>query len=830
MDTQAHHHDHSGHHRTATDDLVVRDPVCGMIVDPAAGKPSMEYDGGVYHFCCDGCRKKFKAEPQDYLTAEDLVCGMTVDRATARHFLRHQGEKHYFCSAGCKAKFEAEPNAYRDGSRPRPKTAPAGTQYTCPMHPEVIADHPADCPKCGMALEPMGIPPADAGPNPELADFTHRLWISAALSVPLLVITMGPMVGLPARDWIGEPQATWVELLLATPVVIWAALPFFRRAWASLVNRSPNMWTLIGLGVGAAYLYSVVATLVPGIFPHTFRSHGDAVPVYFEAAAVIVALVFVGQVLELRARERTGSAIKALLNLAPKTARRVGADGTETDVPIDDIVVGDRLRVRSGERIPVDGAVSEGQSTIDESMISGEPIPVEKVIGDELTGGTLNKNGTVIMTAVKIGADTTLSRIVDMVATAQRSRAPIQSVVDRVSAFFVPAVVAAALAAFLIWSLVGPEPRMVHALLAAVAVLIIACPCALGLATPMSIMIATGRGAQEGVLIKDAEALESFAKVNTLIIDKTGTLTEGRPRLTDVMPFGGVAEEELLRLAASLERGSEHPLADAVVAGAEARGISLVDVTGFEAITGKGVRGKVGDAIILLGNAAMMSDIGIGVTLHEERIQLLRDEGKTVMFIAIDQGLAGFVAVADRIKPTTAAAIKTLHDSGLRIVMATGDNERTARGVALSLGIDEVHADILPEGKKALVDDLRARGAVVAMAGDGVNDAPALAAADVGIAMGTGADVAVESAGITLVKGDLNGLVRARRLAEATMRNIRQNLGFAFGYNALGVPLAAGMLYPVFGLLLSPMIAAAAMSLSSVSVITNALRLRFVKL
>lgn len=830
MDTQAHHHDHSGHHHTATDDLVVRDPVCGMIVDPAAGKPSMEYDGGVYHFCCDGCRKKFKAEPQDYLTAEDLVCGMTVDRATARHFLRHQGEKHYFCSAGCKAKFEAEPTAYRDGSRPRPKTAPAGTQYTCPMHPEVITDHPADCPKCGMALEPMGIPPADAGPNPELADFTHRLWISAALSVPLLVITMGPMVGLPARDWIGEPQATWVELLLATPVVIWAALPFFRRAWASLVNRSPNMWTLIGLGVGAAYLYSVVATLVPGIFPHTFRSHGDAVPVYFEAAAVIVALVFVGQVLELRARERTGSAIKALLNLAPKTARRVGADGTETDVPIDDIVVGDRLRVRSGERIPVDGAVSEGQSTIDESMISGEPIPVEKVIGDELTGGTLNKNGTVIMTAVKIGADTTLSRIVDMVATAQRSRAPIQSVVDRVSAFFVPAVVAAALAAFLIWSLVGPEPRMVHALLAAVAVLIIACPCALGLATPMSIMIATGRGAQEGVLIKDAEALESFAKVNTLIIDKTGTLTEGRPRLTDVMPFGGVAEEELLRLAASLERGSEHPLADAVVAGAEARGISLVDVTGFEAITGKGVRGKVGDAIILLGNAAMMSDIGIGVTLHEERIQLLRDEGKTVMFIAIDQGLAGFVAVADRIKPTTAAAIKTLHDSGLRIVMATGDNERTARGVALSLGIDEVHADILPEGKKALVDDLRARGAVVAMAGDGVNDAPALAAADVGIAMGTGADVAVESAGITLVKGDLNGLVRARRLAEATMRNIRQNLGFAFGYNALGVPLAAGMLYPVFGLLLSPMIAAAAMSLSSVSVITNALRLRFVKL
>ncbi len=830
MDTHAHHHDHRGHHQTATDALVVRDPVCGMTVDPHAGKPSLEYDGRVYHFCCDGCRKKFEAAPQDYLTAKDPVCGMTVDRAAAAHFLRHEGEKHYFCSAGCKAKFEAEPNAYRGGNRPPPKTAPAGTQYTCPMHPEVISDHPADCPKCGMALEPMGIPPADAGPNPELVDFTHRLWISAALSVPLLLITMGPMIGVPARDWIGEPQATWLELLLATPVVLWAALPFFRRAWASLVNRSPNMWTLIGLGVGTAYVYSVVATLVPGLFPHTFRGHGNAVPVYFEAAAVIVALVFVGQVLELRARERTGSSIRALLDLAPKTARRLDVDGTETDVPVDDIVVGDRLRVRPGERVPVDGAVSEGQSTIDESMISGEPIPVEKVSGDDVTGGTLNRNGTFIMVAQKVGADTTLSRIVDMVARAQRSRAPIQSVVDRVSAFFVPAIVAAAMAAFLVWSLVGPEPRMVHALLAAVAVLIVACPCALGLATPMSIMIATGRGAQEGVLIKDAEALERFAKVDTLIVDKTGTLTEGKPRLTDVIPVGGVAEEELIRLAASLEKGSEHPLADAIVSGAETRGIGLVDVTSFEAITGKGVRGNVAETIVVLGNAAMMRDIGVEVAVHEERIQALRDEGKTVMFVAIDQGLAGFVAVADRIKPTTAAAIKALHASGLRIVMATGDNERTARAVALSLGIDDVHADILPEGKKALVDKLRAKGAVVAMAGDGVNDAPALAAADVGIAMGNGADVAMESAGIMLVKGDLNGIVRARRLAEATMRNIRQNLGFAFGYNALGVPLAAGVLYPVFGLLLSPMIAAAAMSLSSVSVISNALRLRFVRL
>ncbi|WP_160006362.1 heavy metal translocating P-type ATPase [Rhizobium sp. 18055] len=828
--THADHHDHDSHHHGATDTAVIRDPVCGMTVDPDTGKPSLEYEGRVYHFCCDGCRTKFEAAPEDYLTARDPVCGMAVDRASARHFLRHEGDKHYFCSAGCKATFEAEPAAYRDGSKPAAKPAPAGTQYTCPMHPEVIRDQPGDCPKCGMALEPMGIPPADEGPNPELVDFTRRLWISAALSIPLLAITMGPMIGLPIGGWIGEPLSTWIELLLATPVVLWAALPFFRRAWASVVNRSPNMWTLIGLGVGASYLYSVVATLVPGIFPHTFRGHGGAVPVYFEAAAVIVALVFVGQVLELKARERTGSAIRALLDLAPKTARRLSADGTETDVPVDDIVVGDRLRVRPGERIPVDGKVSEGRSTIDESMISGEPMPVEKDQGDSLTGGTINRNGMLVMTAEKVGADTTLSRIVDMVAKAQRSRAPIQGAVDRVSAFFVPAVVAAAVAAFLVWSFVGPEPRMVHALLAAVAVLIIACPCALGLATPMSIMIATGRGAHAGVLIKDAEALERFAKVDTLIVDKTGTLTEGKSKLTDVVVFDGLAEEQLLQLAASLERGSEHPLAEAIVAGAEERGVTLLDVTGFESATGKGVRGTVGGKGVALGNAAMMADLDIDVAAHGERLQSLRDEGRTVMFVVVDRRLAGFVAVADRIKPTTAAAIKALHDSGLRIIMATGDNERTARAVARSLGIDDVRADILPEGKKALIDELHARGAVVAMAGDGINDAPALAAADVGIAMGTGADVAMESAGITLVKGDLNGIVRARRLADATMRNIRQNLGFAFGYNALGVPLAAGVLYPVFGLLLSPMIAAAAMSLSSVSVISNALRLRFAKL
>jgi P-type Cu+ transporter len=833
MDSNQGHHygDHHGHdHGAANTNGIVRDPVCGMTVDPEAGKPSLRYEGHTYHFCSDGCRRKFEAAPQTYLTATDPVCAMTVNRATARHFTKHEGEKFYFCSAACKAKFDADPIAYRDGTGSAQKPMPKGTLYTCPMHPEVISDHPGDCPKCGMALEPMGIPPADEGPNPELVDFIRRLLVSGALSIPLLAISMGPMIGLPLRDWIGEPRATWIELLLATPVVLWAALPFFRRAWASLVNRSPNMWTLIGLGVGTAYLYSVVATIAPGIFPHTFRGHGDAVPVYFEAAAVIVALVFVGQVLELKAREKTGSAIRALLDLAPKTARRINTDGSEIDVAVDEIEVGDHVRVRPGERIPIDGSVSEGQSTLDESMITGEPIPVERQKGDAVTGGTINKNGTLVIIAEKVGADTTLSRIVDLVAKAQRSRAPIQGAVDRVSAIFVPAVVAAAIIAFFVWSLVGPEPRMAHALLAAVAVLIIACPCALGLATPMSIMIATGRGAQEGVLIKDAEALERFARVDTLIVDKTGTLTEGKPRLTDVVSLGDVKEARLLKLAASLERGSEHPLAEAILSGAQERGIDLSDVSDFEARTGKGVLGKAEGTLVALGNGAMMDDLGIDVSLPAEQVRSFRDEGKTVMFVVIDERLAGFVAVADRIKPTTAAAIKALHENGLKIIMATGDNERTARAVAKSLGIDEVRADVLPEGKKTLVDELRAKGAVVAMAGDGVNDAPALAAADVGIAMGTGADVAMESAGLTLVKGDLNGIVRARRLAMATMRNIRQNLGFAFGYNALGVPLAAGVLYPIFGLLLSPMIAAAAMSLSSVSVITNALRLRLLKL
>ncbi|NTF82789.1 heavy metal translocating P-type ATPase [Rhizobium rhizogenes] len=826
-----HDHSHHGHdhHHGEQQDTVIRDPVCGMTVDPKAGKPSLEYKGRTFHFCCDGCRRKFEAAPENYLTAKDPVCGMDVDRASARHFLKHEGEKFYFCSAGCKAKFEAEPAAYLDGNRPAPKPVPKGTLYTCPMHPEVVSDHPGDCPKCGMALEPMGIPAADEGPNPELVDFTRRLWVSAALSLPLLILSMGPMLGLPLRDWIGEPTATWIELALATPVVLWAALPFFRRAWNSLVNRSPNMWTLIGLGVGTAYLYSLVATLAPGLFPMGFHGHGQAIPVYFEAASVIVALVFVGQVLELKARERTGSAIRALLDLAPKTARRIGSDGNETDMPVDQIQAGDRLRVRPGERVPVDGSVVDGQSTIDESMITGEPLPVEKTKGDALTGGTINRNGTLIMLTEKVGADTTLSRIVELVAKAQRSRAPIQTMVDSVSAIFVPAVVASAIVTFILWAMIGPEPQLAHALLAAVAVLIIACPCALGLATPMSIMIATGRGAQEGVLVRDAVALERFAKVDTLIVDKTGTLTEGKPNLTDVITTPGTDEARLLSLAASLERGSEHPLAEAIVAGAEERGTTFVDITGFAAKTGKGVEGRAGDTAIALGNAAMMADLGIATDMLQAETKRLRGEGKTVMFVAVDGQLAGLVAVADRIKPTTAAAIKALHDSGLKIIMATGDNAETAKAVAASLGIDDVRADLLPEGKKTLIDELRTKGRLVAMAGDGINDAPALAAADVGIAMGTGADVAMESAGITLVKGDLNGIVRARHLSEATIRNIKQNLAFAFGYNALGVPLAAGVLYPVFGLLLSPMIAAAAMSLSSVSVIANALRLRLAK-
>ncbi|KQU87549.1 copper-transporting ATPase [Mesorhizobium sp. Root102] len=829
-------HDHHAHGSCCsakgappTANAVVRDPVCGMTVDPAAGKPAAEHDGHFYHFCSQGCRTKFVAEPEKFLTATDPVCGMSVDRATARHFARHEGQGFYFCSAACQAKFEAEPQKYL-GDRPAPKPMPRGTQYTCPMHPEIIRDKPGSCPKCGMALEPMGVPTGDEGPNPELVDFTRRFWVSAVLSVPLLIVAMAPMLGLTFQAFVDERTMVWLELALASPVVLWAALPFFHRGWESLINRSPNMWTLISLGVGAAYLYSVVATLFPDIFPHQFRGHGGAVPVYFEAAAVIVALVFLGQVLELRARERTGSAIRALLDLAPKTGRLIAADGSESDVPLDAVKAGDRLRIRPGDSVPVDGTVLEGRSSIDESMITGEPLPVEKTEGDALTGGTLNKNGSLIMRAERIGAETTLARIVELVAKAQRSRAPIQGLADRVSFYFVPAVVLVAIAAFIAWAVFGPEPSLIFAIVSAVSVLIIACPCALGLATPMSIMTATGRGAHAGVLIKEAAALERFASVDTLIVDKTGTLTEGRPKLTDVAAANGFPEDELLALAAGLEKGSEHPLAEAIVDGAATRGVTVAEASGFEAVTGKGVSGTVSGKKVALGNAAMMADLGVDIASISAKAEALQLEGKTAMFVVVDKKLAGLVAVADPVKSTTAEAIRALHDSGLRIIMATGDNERTANAIARSLGIDEVRAGLLPEQKAALVGELRAGGKGVAMAGDGVNDAPALAAADVGIAMGTGADVAVESAGITLVKGDLNGIVRARTLAQATIRNIRQNLFFAFLYNVLGVPVAAGVLYPLTGTLLSPMLAAAAMSLSSVSVISNALRLRTLKL
>ncbi|TPL48317.1 heavy metal translocating P-type ATPase [Mesorhizobium sp. B2-4-6] len=827
-----HHHAHGGGCCSAKDaapdaEAVIRDPVCGMTVDPAAGKPTAEHGGRTFHFCSERCRTKFQAEPEAYLSATDPVCGMNVDRASAKHFVRHEGQGFYFCSAGCKGKFEAEPAKYLAG-RPEPQPMPKGTQYTCPMHPEIIRDKPGSCPICGMALEPMGVPSGDEGPNPELVDFTRRFWVSAALSVPLLIIAMAPMLGFNFENLVDGRAKTWFELALASPVVLWAAFPFFHRGWESILNRSPNMWTLISLGVGAAYLFSLVATLFPDVFPHQFRGHDGAVPVYFEAAAVIVALVFLGQVLELRARERTGSAIRALLDLAPKTARLIGADGAEKDVPLDSVKTGDKLRIRPGDAVPVDGTVLEGRSAIDESMITGEPLPVEKTEGDTLTGGTLNKNGSLVMRAEKVGAETTLSRIVELVAKAQRSRAPIQGLADRVSFYFVPAVVLVAVLAFIAWSILGPEPSLIFAIVSAVSVLIIACPCALGLATPMSIMTATGRGAHAGVLIKEAAALERFASVDTLIVDKTGTLTEGKPRLTDVVAADGIDENELLGLAAALEKGSEHPLAEAIVEGAAARGLKLADAVDFEAITGKGVSGTVSGRKVALGNGAMMADLGVETSAaNAEEMQA---EGKTAMFVAVDGRFAGIVAVADPVKATTVEAIKALHDKGLRIIMATGDNERTAKAIAGRLGIDEVRAGLLPEEKGALVEELRAKGAAIAMAGDGVNDAPALASADVGIAMGTGADVAVESAGITLVKGDLNGIVRARTLAQATIGNIRQNLFFAFLYNVLGVPIAAGVLYPLTGTLLSPMLAAAAMSLSSVSVIANALRLRTLKL
>ncbi|PIW28764.1 MAG: copper-translocating P-type ATPase [Rhodospirillales bacterium CG15_BIG_FIL_POST_REV_8_21_14_020_66_15] len=761
-------------------------------------------------------------------TAKDPVCGMTVTLGLGKPTFEHAGTTYHFCAEGCRAKFSADPEHYLSGAHRKPAAEmPAGTKYTCPMHPEIISDKPADCPICGMALEPMGVPTGDEGANPELIDFTRRFWIGMALTLPLLILTMGPFVGLGfVREAIGERTALWVELALGTPVVLWSGWPFFVRGIKSLVTRNLNMFTLIAMGVGAAYLFSVVAVLAPGIFPDGFRGAEGHVGVYFEAGAVIVVLVLLGQMMELGARERTGAAIRALLDMAAKTARRIGPDGREEEVPLEDVQVGDRLRIRPGDKVPVDGVVLEGRSSVDESMISGEPVPVEKTPGDAVTGATINGTGSLVMEARRVGADTMLSQIVEMVASAQRSRAPIQKVADSVAGIFVPAVVTVAVLAFAGWSIWGPPPAMAYALVAAVAVLIIACPCALGLATPMSIMTATGRGAQAGVLIKNAEALERFAKVDTLIVDKTGTLTVGKPKLVAVLPNEGHGEAEVLRLAASLERGSEHPLAEAIVSGAEERGVEFAKAENFEAVTGKGVKGTIDGKQVALGNAKLAADLGLDGDALSATADSRRDQGETVMFVILGNEIAGLIAVADPVKETTAGAIKALHAEGLRIVMATGDNERTANAVAARLGIDDIRADVLPEDKARIIKDLQAEGRKVAMAGDGVNDAPALAQADVGIAMGSGADVAIESAGFTLVKGDLNGIVRARRLARATMRNIKQNLFFALIYNSLGVPVAAGVLYPFFGILISPIFAAAAMSLSSVSVVTNALRLR----
>lgn len=807
-------------------DSVTRDPVCGMTVDPDIGKPTFEHAGHVYHFCRDGCREKFAADPDSYAEATDPVCGMSVNRGSARHMAKHDGDRFYFCSERCKDRFEAAPDSFL-GDRPAPEPMPEGTQYTCPMDPEIVRDEPGDCPICGMALEPM-TPSADAGPNPELIDFRRRLWLGAPLAGAVFVMEMATHLGVPVDDWLGARAFVWLQFLLATPV-LWIARPFFKRGWASVVNRSPNMWTLIMLGTGAAYLFSVAALVAPSLFPAALRGMDGQPPVYFEAAAVILILVLIGQVMELTARDRTGDAIRALMTLAPKTARRV-TDADEEDVPLDAVKTGDLLRVRPGEAVPVDGALTEGRSSVDESMITGEPVPVEKTQGDTVTGGTLNKTGSFVMEARAVGSDTVLSRIVSMVARAQRSRAPIQALADRVAGYFVPAVVGVAVLAFVIWLIVGPAPSLAHAVVAAVSVLIIACPCALGLATPMSIMVATGRGAQAGILIRDAEALERFAQVDVLIVDKTGTLTEGRPSLTDVIAAGDLDRTRVLALAAALERGSEHPLAEAILTGAEAEACPKLDVTDFDAVTGKGVRGSVDGAQTALGNPALMREMGLSLDAVEAQIETLQSDGKTAMLLAHAGQIAGIVAVADRIKDSTPDAIKALQDAGLKLVMATGDSRRTAEAVASQLGIDEIRAEVSPEDKGTLVSEYQARGFKVAMAGDGVNDAPALAAADVGIAMGTGADVAVESAGVTLVKGDLGGIVRARHLADATMRNIRQNLFFAFIYNAVGVPIAAGVLYPVFGVLLSPMIAAAAMSLSSVSVISNALRLRALRI
>jgi len=809
------------------------DPVCGMTVDPATSKHRSVRDGREVHFCCAGCKAKFDAAPEAYPAAgerravstptKDPVCGMSVDPATAVHRAEHAGHTYFFCAARCREKFVADPSHYLE-PRTAP-TVPSGAIYTCPMHPEVRQQGPGDCPKCGMALEPEMpvLEDDDAG----LADLAHRFGWLLALTVPVFVLAMGPHLSgrhLPA-PWGGV--AGWVEAVLASVVVLWGGAPFFVRGWRSLGARSPNMYTLIALGTGVAWLYSVVAFVLPGLFPDGLRDMHGRVAVYFESAAVIVTLVTLGDFLEWRARRRTGAALKALLGLAPKTARRIDADGGEHDVPLDEVQVGDLLRVRPGEKLPVDGVVVEGSSHVDESMLTGEPMPVAKASGDPLTGGTVNRDGALLMRARKVGSETMLARIVMLVAQARRSKAPLQRVADKVAAWFVPAVMMVAVLAFAIWALAGPQPRLAHALIAAVSVLIIACPCALGLATPISIMVASGRGAQHGVLFRDAGAIEGLRDIDTLVVDKTGTLTEGRPSLSGLHVLGDPPREHLLALAAALERPSEHPLARAVVAAAEAEGVAKLAATDFRMLAGRGVTAQVDGRAVALGNAALMSESGVAVGGDAAaRAEQLRGDAATVMFLAVDGTLAALLAVVDRLKPDAARAIAELRASGLRLVMLTGDNATTAQAVARELGIDEVHADVSPAGKAAAVQALRDAGHRVAMAGDGINDAPALASADVGIAMGNGTDVAMESAQVTLVKGELAAIVRARRLSQATVRNIHQNLCFAFAYNMVGVPLAAGLLYPWTGITLSPMIAALAMSLSSVSVVSNALRLR----
>ncbi|WP_235907952.1 heavy metal translocating P-type ATPase [Siccirubricoccus phaeus] len=814
----------------------VKDPVCGMDVDLATTPHKAEHAGRTYGFCSAGCRTKFLADPDRYLKpaeaagkVKDPVCGMDVDLATTPHKAEHAGRTYGFCSAGCRTKFLADPDRYLGPPRPalRAEAVAPGTIYTCPMHPEIRQAGPGSCPLCGMALEPE-TPSAEAGPNPELVDFTRRFWIGLALTLPVFVLEMGGHLA--GIHLLPQALSNWVQLLLATPVVLWAGWPFLARGWQSVANHSLNMFTLIGLGTAVAWGFSLVATVAPGLFPPAFRGHDGSVAVYFEAAAVITVLVLLGQILELRARERTGGALRALLDLAPAQARRLGADGTEAEIPLAEVAVGDRLRVRPGEKVPLDGSVLEGASHVDESMVTGEPAPVAKAKGDAVIGGTLNGQGSFVMRAEKVGQDTMLARIVQMVAQAQRSRAPIQRLADQVAGWFVPAVVAVAVLAFAAWALWGPEPRLAFALVAAVSVLIIACPCALGLATPMSIMVGVGRGAQAGVLIRNAEALERLERIDTLVVDKTGTLTEGKPALVALQTAPGVEEAELLRLAAALEQPSQHPLAAAVLAGAKARGLAVPAVEGFEAPAGLGVTGMVEGQALALGNARLMAQRGVALGALEAAAAQHRAAGATVFFLAAGDRALGLLAVADPVKPSTPLALAGLAAEGIRVVMLTGDNRATAAAVAQRLGIAEVVAEVLPAAKQQAVERLRGEGRRVAMAGDGVNDAPALAAAEVGIAMGTGTDVAIESAGVTLLGGDLMGLLRARRLSRAVMRNIRQNLAFAFMYNLAGVPLAAGVLYPVFGLLLSPPFAAAAMALSSVSVVGNALRLRRVAL